>query len=133
MHDGKAEKLEMVNTSFIITQEDSLKFNQIKGKNMTGYFENNQLSFVDVRQDGETVYYAKEDNGSYIGVNKAMSTDIRIYLEEKAVNKITFLKNPKATLYPLDQVKAEELILKGFNWRAAIRPKNKEEIFLWQE
>lgn len=133
MHDGKAEKLEMVNTSFIITQEDSVKFNQIKGKNMTGYFENNQLSFVDVREDGETVYYAKEDKGGYIGVNKAMSTDIRIYLEDKAVNKITFFKKPKATLYPLEEVKAEELILNGFNWRSAIRPKSKEEIFIWQE
>lgn len=133
MHDGKAEKLEMVNTSFIITQEDSVKFNQIKGKNMTGYFVDNQLSVVDVREDGETVYYAKEDNGSYIGVNKAQSTDIRIYLEDKAVNKITFLKKPQATLYPLDQVKSDELILNGFNWRSSIRPKSKEEIFLWQE
>jgi lipopolysaccharide export system protein LptA len=133
MHDGKAEQLEMKNTAFIITQEDTIKFNQIKGKNMTGYFENNQLSFVDVREDGETVYYAKEDNGSYIGVNKAASENIRIYLEDKVVNKITFLKKPKATLFPLDQVKAEELILSGFNWRSTIRPKTKEEIFLWQE
>lgn len=133
MHDGKAEKLEMVNTSFIITQEDSVKFNQIKGKNMTGYFVDNQLSVVDVREDGETVYYAKEDKGGYIGVNKALSTDIRIYLEDKAVNKITFLKKPKATLYPIDQVKSDELILNGFNWRNTIRPKSKEEIFIWQE
>lgn len=133
MHDGKAEKLEMINTSFIITQEDSVKFNQIKGKKMTGYFVNNQLSVVDVREDGETVYYAKEDKGGYIGVNKAQSTDIRIYLEDKAVNKITFLKKPQATLYPLEQIKSDELILNGFNWRSAIRPKNKEEIFIWQE
>jgi hypothetical protein len=133
MHDGKAEQLEMKNTAFIITQEDTIKFNQIKGKNMTGYFENNQLCFVDVREEGETVYYAKEDNGNYIGVNKAASENIRIYLEDKAVNKITFLKKPKATLFPLDQVKAEELILSGFNWRSTIRPKTKEEIFLWQE
>lgn len=133
MHDGKAEKLEMINSAFIITQEDSVKFNQIKGKNMTGYFVENQLSVVDVREDGETVYYAKEDKGGYIGVNKALSTDIRIYLGNKAVNKITFLKNPKATLYPLEQVKSEELILSGFNWRYAIRPMSKEEIFIWQE
>jgi lipopolysaccharide export system protein LptA len=133
MHDGKAEQLEMKNMAFIISQEDTTKFNQIKGKNMTGYFENNQLSFVDVREDGQTVYYVKEDNGNYIGVNKAESDNIRIYLEDKAVKKITFLKKTKATLYPLDQAKEDELRLNGFNWRSTIRPKNIEEIFLWQE
>lgn len=133
MHNGKAEKIDMMNASFIITQEDSTKFNQIKGKNMTGYFENNQLTMVDVRENGETVYYAKEDNGAYIGVNKATSTHIKIYLEDRAVNKITFIKMPQATLYPLGQVNTEELILNGFNWRAQIRPKCKEDIFIWQE
>jgi lipopolysaccharide export system protein LptA len=64
------DRIEIINTAFIISQEDSVRFNQIKGRNMTAYVKNNQLQTIDVNGNAQTVYYAKEGL-DIIGANKA--------------------------------------------------------------
>lgn len=41
----------------IVNQMDTVKFNQIKGRNMIGHMQNNELYLVDVDGNGETLYY----------------------------------------------------------------------------
>jgi lipopolysaccharide export system protein LptA len=120
------------NNSFIISMKDSDKFDQIKGRKMIGYFKDNQLYKVLVNGNGQTVYYVP-DKDQIVGVNKALSSELLIYLENKKIEKILFLTKPDATLYPLDKAPAEEIKLRDFKWYKESRPKNKSEIFLWQQ
>jgi lipopolysaccharide export system protein LptA len=127
--DGKVYQLQMTENSFIISKEDSLRFNQIKGKNMTGLFSENELYKIDVFGNGESVYFAKDDeDGSYIGVNKAICTNISISIKEKKVDKITMKNSPDAAMYPIKELPPQELILKDFIWRGAERPINQTDI-----
>jgi hypothetical protein len=99
---------------------------------MTGYFDRNQLYKIDVFGNGQTVYYPKDKN-DIIGVNKAASSNLVIFIENKKVKKIKFYPKPDATLYPLEKAPKDELILKGFIWLDYYRPKSKDDIFLWGE
>ncbi|MES2837620.1 MAG: OstA-like protein [Bacteroidota bacterium] len=130
--DGKIETLHLTNNAFISEEVDSNMYNQIKGKTMIGYFVKNELSRISVKGNGQTIYYAKEDNDSYIGVNKAECTDLMIYLKESKVDKITFYKKPVATLYPIDKISGDDLFLKDFKWYGAKRPKNRYDVFVWE-
>lgn len=114
--------------AFIISHEDSTLFNQIKGKTMTGYFKNNKLYKVDVKGNGQTIYYPK-DNNEIIGANKAESSDLTIFIENNEVKKIVFFKQPNATLFPLNQINANEFKLDYFKWYENIRPLNALDIF----
>lgn len=114
--------------AFIISHEDSTLFNQIKGKTMTGYFKNNKLYKVDVKGNGQTIYYPK-DNNEIIGANKAESSDLTIFIENNEVKKIVFFKQPNATLFPLNQINANEFKLDYFKWHENIRPLNALDIF----
>lgn len=125
---GKVQDMDIKGSAFIVSQEDSIRFNQISGKKMKGYFTDNKLRKIYVDGNGETVYYAKEKE-KYIGVNKATSAKLWIYMEENEVKQITFLKNPDGALHPMNELSVAELELKGFTWRAARRPLNKEDIF----
>jgi lipopolysaccharide export system protein LptA len=129
---SKKEKsgiIHMKNNAFIIAmEEDSLGYNQIKGKNMTGYIRNNELYKVDVDGNGESVYYARDKDG-VIGLNKAESSYIRIFLKEGKVQKISFIDSTDGQLSPLEQIDETEKTLQGFNWQYDIRPKNKDDIF----
>jgi lipopolysaccharide export system protein LptA len=125
---GKVKDMLISGAAFISTQEDTIRFNQIKGKRMKGYFNDNKLEKIFVQTNGETVYYAK-DKEKFIGVNKALSTDLWIYMKDNDVKQITFLKNPEGILHPMEEVSADELKLEGFNWRAAQRPLVKDDIF----
>ncbi|MCD6355613.1 MAG: organic solvent tolerance protein OstA, partial [Prolixibacteraceae bacterium] len=94
------DELRLVNNSFIISKQDSDRFDQIKGRNMIGYIINNKLNNIDVDGSGQTLYYAREDS-SIIGLNRAESSKISILFKEGKIFKIAFQKAPQGVLKPL--------------------------------
>ena len=120
--------VKMEQEAFIVAMEDSAKFNQIKGRNMLGHIKNNELFKIEVDGNGQSIYYAKNKHG-IIGLNKAESSNINIFLEDSKVTKIAFITSPEGELLPLIDVLEEEKTLPGFNWLNAIRPKRMEDIF----
>jgi lipopolysaccharide export system protein LptA len=125
---GHINKLVLVNSAFIVSQVDSVRFDQVKGKTLTGYFVNDTLHKIMVEGNGQTIYYAKEKD-KYIGANKADCTDILILLKNNAVDKITFITKPDATLYPLSEADPKEFRLKDMNPRFGEKPATVEDIF----
>lgn len=126
---GSVKDMMISGAAFISTQEDTIRFNQIKGKRMRGYFRDNKLTKIYVEANGETVYYAK-DKQKYIGVNKAVSTNLWIYMTDNEVKQITFINKPDGTLYPINEMKPEDLRLEGFSWRIKERPLKRDDIFV---
>lgn len=128
----------LVNSSFIVSRADSLqegeldslRFNQIRGKNMTGYFNDNKLYQILVKGNGQTIYYGKNKNEKNFGVNRADCSDLIIRVNENKVQQISLLNEPEGTLYPINELSTKELRLKGFLWKDSERPKTKDEIYL---
>ena len=128
----RIDQLHLMRLAFIISEEDTVKYNQIKGKTMVCFFKDNELYKVEVNGNGQTIYYAKDEN-QIIGVNKAESSNLVIHLEGKDVKEIMFYTKPDAILYPLETVPPNELKLKNFVWLERYRPLKKEDIFIWSE
>ncbi len=132
LFDGKIYQLRMNNNAYIISQYDSLRYNQIKGKKMIGHFIDNDLRKIDVNGNGETIYYIKDDDdGSLSGVNKAECSDMAIYINNNKVEKLKMFKKPSGIMHPPKEVKPEDMLLKDFVWYVAYRPKDAEDIFIW--
>ena len=133
LYDGQIYQLRMKNNAFIISRYDSLRFNQIKGKKMIGYFVDNDLRKIDVNGNGETVYYIKDDeDGSLTGVNKAECSDMAIYVKDNKVEKLKMFKKPSGIMHPPKEASPAEMQLKDFSWYAAWRPKDAVDIFVWR-
>jgi len=130
INNNRADKIELQNSAFIISQEDTVKFNQIAGKKMTGIIKDNKLNRINVDGNGQTIYHAK-DNDQVIGVNKAESSNLIIFLDKGKVSRINFITQPGAVLNPPHQLKKEESRLKGFQWLIKMRPLKFEDIFRW--
>ncbi len=126
---NQISKFRLIDKSFMTSREDTGKYNQIKGSEMTGYFRDNNLQRVFVDGNSETVYFSKNDNEQIVGVNKGKSSSLLIKLVENQVSQIKMLKNPTGTLYPIKDV--EETKLEGFQWLEIHRPKSKKDIFIW--
>ena len=125
----ETDEIKMKDDAFIIAMEDdSLRFNQIKGKNMIGFIRKNVLHKIDVNGNGQSNYYAKDKKG-IIGLNKAESSNITIYMDKGKVKKIAFIKSPEGELKPMADLQEGDKLLPGFNWQEEIRPKNKKDIF----
>jgi lipopolysaccharide export system protein LptA len=128
--DGKVEYVFMETGGFIVSKEDSTRFNQVKGKDITALFSDNKLNRIEVKENGETIYFAREDNGDIFGMNSAVSRDLLIFVKENNIEQITFIGQPVATLYPIDDVVDSQTKLANFKWFEEIRPKQKEDIFI---
>lgn len=126
------DEIHLNNDAFIIAlEDDSLRFNQIKGKNMVGYIRKNKLSKIDVTGNGQSNYYAHGDKGEIIGLNKAVSSDITIYMNDGKVKKIVMIQSPEGELKPMEEIQSGDKFLPGFLWQEEIRPKKKEDIFIY--
>ncbi len=124
------DQVHMQQLAFMISMVDSGKYNQIKGKNMTGFFRNNEPYKIVVKGNGQTVYYVKDDKeNELMGVNVAQSSDLTIFLKDKKPENIRFYVKPSGTTYPLLMAPEEVLILKDFKWVDHLRPKSKWDIF----
>ena len=84
---------------------------------------------VNVDGNGESLYYARDDNG-IIGLNKAESSSIIIYLKQSKVHKISLLTSPDGQMTPLGQITEPDKSLKDFRWLDNIRPKSYKDIFI---
>lgn len=138
---GQIRRMNIDGNAFIISEHDSIRYNQIKGLNMEGKFNENELRSIFLEGNGQTIYWAEEEKKDSvgekvmrtIGMNDAVCSDILIKIKEKKIQTITFIKEPTAILYPLKQLPDKDLFLDGFEWFGRHRPMSKEEIFFWHE
>lgn len=125
-------KINMTGAAFIISQEDTSKYNQIKGRDMEGWFRDNKIYLIDVNGNGQTVYYAK-DKGELSGVNTAESATLKIYLVDRKIDRINFITKPEATYYPLQKFPPNASKLENFKWFEEYRPVSRYDVFRWNE
>jgi len=125
-------KAELENGAFIVAPEDSLYYNQLKGKRMTGYIKDNMLYRIDVEGNAQTIYYPK-DKEIIIGANKAESSNMTIYLDEGHIKDILMRNSPKGNLKPPIFLSEEDAKLTGFRWLEDYRPKSISDIYRWKE
>lgn len=122
-------KSELIEAAFVISQEpDSVGYDQIKGKLMTGYIRNNELYLIDVDGNGQTIYYPK-DGPNLIGVNRAESSNMSIWLKDRRINNIMMRVAPKGNMNPPLLSGEKDRLLPGFRWLDDYRPKDKDDIF----
>ena len=114
----------------ICVLHDSLDyFNQMSGKEVTTYMKDGEVKTVDMSGNALTIYYPRESDGSYVGVNTTESSFIRVFVEKQKVDHILFTKETTGVLYPMDQIPngADKLAL--FFWAENVRPISPEDVF----
>lgn len=131
LKNSKIDHLILHENAVIASKEDTVRFNQIKGKIITGFFVSNELKKIDVKGNGQSVYYSKDDKDDYIGINKAICSDMLILLDSSKVEEILFLTQPEAVFYPVNELSYKEWMLKDFKWLGTFRPRQVKHLFRW--
>ena len=130
---NEVDRIDMTGNAFIISQSDSIRFNQIFGKDMVAYVEDQELYQIDVNADGKSIYFIRDDFGQLIGVNSIECINMEIYMKDNKVDRIWFFEQPKGKIYPPLSLSIKETLLENFKWDIDYRPLNKDEIFIWKK
>ncbi|NLE34440.1 MAG: hypothetical protein GX622_05010, partial [Bacteroidales bacterium] len=96
---SKADHMEMYNRAFVVSSVDTARYDQISGKNLSGYFIDNKLTRIEVIGNGEAIYYVVDGN-ELVGVNRARSATIEILIEDSKIVEIYQNQSPDGTLNP---------------------------------
>lgn len=126
----KMDSLKVFDNAFMIQQDSIGGFNQLKGKEMYGKFEDNELRQVDLIKNTETIYYMRDDPGNLIGINKTLSSAITIYFKDQQIEYIDYLNQVDGTIYPEEDLPPNARELKGFNWRGDEKLNSVEDLFI---
>jgi lipopolysaccharide export system protein LptA len=126
----KLNNLQAFRNAFLVnTPKDSLRFNQIKGRLMTGFFYNGKLKNLYVDGNAESIYYTQDDSTKvYKEMNQTLSSRIKFIFKDKenAIEDIVYIKGVEGALNPENTI-AKDHVLKGFSWKPTERPKSKKD------
>lgn len=125
---SKVHNFQVLQNGFIVNVEgDSTKFNQVKGKIITGFFVDGELRNMYVDGNAESIYYSKNNKGEYDNVNQTVSSRLRFKFSDKELTHIVTIREVEGAVDPIDKL-TKEALLTGFIWKPETRPTSKADI-----
>lgn len=122
------QKASLMSNAFIIVQEDSLCYDQIRATEMLAYFDTTgALRRFDALGDASAVFYLQEDS-VYATVNKSEAKMLYAEFKDGDLDKVYYFESVKNDGYPVAQLRSDERVLKGFEWQPNRRPKGRNDI-----
>lgn len=119
---------QVLNNGFVVNvNADSARFNQIKGKLITGFFIDGKLNRMFVDGNAESIYFNREKDSIYTEMNQTVSSRIKIIFKDKEINDILTIRDTEGVRTPIKELK-EDVFLTGFIWKPELRPLSKQEV-----
>ena len=123
IHNRSIDTLNLKGRAFVITQDSSKNYNQIKGREMIAKFDDSDLKQVDVFGNGESIFYMYDEiTHDLVGMNSILCSNITLIFENRTLKDAAFLVNPEGKFIPPHELTEEAKTLKGFRWLSNLRP-----------
>ncbi len=128
MKDKKLDRIWLRQNALVINSEDEVMYNQIKGRNTTAFFRDNEVREMLVEGNAQAVYYALDDKRAYVGVNETVCSEMRLFFGSNQVESIKFFTQPAGTFTPMKKAGTSTKKLEGFFWEKTRRPRSVADI-----
>lgn len=119
---GQVRKMYTYQNSFVISQVNARRYNQIKGRQMETDFRDNKITRLNVQGNGESVYFQVEADSMVSGMNRMICSNMLLTFENNKISRIRFYQSPEASFVPVQEISEEKAKLEGFTWRDWQRP-----------
>lgn len=124
----KIDKLIVRSEAKILSTEDLIFFNQIKGRFLEAYFKESKIYKMDLQGNAQVVYYMKDEGKAYTGVNLTEASQMTFYFKDNKVTDIRNYISPKSRVLPMKDTDHEGIKVKGFKWNIEKQPKSSSDL-----
>lgn len=134
MNDSSIRFAHVIGQALSVEQlPDSVHYNQVASQEMKAYFEQGEIKKSEAIGNVQTVYYVTNDkDSSLVGLNYLETDTMRMFVgAQRKLDKI-WTNKFTSTMYPLTQTPPSKYKLPSFAWFDDIRPKDKNDIFVWK-
>ena len=127
MHDGAFERGSMITNAWMISEQDTTHYNQIKSTEMLGWFRDNKLYRFDALGGVSAIFYMTDED-VITTINVKESKSLVASIKDGAAQRLLYLEAIKSDVYPVGEVPPEKQRLKDFKWRGNERPASPADI-----
>ena len=127
MHDGALERGSMITNAWMISEQDTLHYNQIKSTEMQGWFRDNKLYRFDALGGVSAIFYMTDEE-VITTVNVKESKSLTAALKDAQAQRLLYVDAIKSDVYPVGELEPAKQRLKDFKWRGDERPVSPEAI-----
>lgn len=128
MKDNSFDRANLHGNAMIISQEDSVHFDQIKSTEMLGYFNSdNTLRRFDALGGVNAMFYMQEDSVITI-LNSKQAQFMMVTMKNGTAERIKYYESVNSDAYPIYNLPMDKQRLKGFKWREDEQPKSRFDI-----
>jgi len=132
MNDSTIERANIHDQALSVEQVDSANYNQVKGKDINAYFRAGEVYRVDAIGSVKVVFFPLEKDSTVLLMNVSTTSELNVYVANRKMERMVMKPAAEGTMYPLFDAPAKERFLDTFAWLDAIRPKSKDDVFIWQ-
>ena len=125
---GRVDRASLMSNAFVVTQEDSLLYDQIKSAEIMAFFDSTSALRRFDALGGATAVFFLQENDRIATVNKVESKMLSGNFVKGNIDRIYYYDSPKNDAYPVVQFPQQERYLKGFRWIPERRPTGKQDI-----
>lgn len=133
------DSIKVLGNGFAISKADSLnlkdEFNQIKGRILTVYYENNEVKLAQALGNAQAITYADSEDEKTkemerLGVVLSTCGTIEVLFADRQVQVISCNVGARSDTYPMSFISKEKRFFPDFNWNTKDRLKTWKDIFV---
>lgn len=122
-NDSVADWAFLPNRGFVAEHIDEDLYNQLAGKQMTAYFENNELRHLFVDGNVESIFLPMENDSTYNKLVNAESSYMTVDMSDRTMRKLKMWPAVEMNVIPIFLLKKTQQYLQGFQWYEPLRPR----------
>ena len=127
VENGQLSKGIMKSNAYLVSQQDTLFYNQIKGAEMIGYFRDNELYRFDALGGASALFFLAEDS-CITTMNQKESTMMSSWLKDNTIERSIYMSGVKNDFFPVVDLSNEQKFMRDFQWRPEDRPEDRHAI-----
>jgi len=125
----KPDRLYVFENGLAINRIEKDNYNQLKGRIINGFFKEGNIDNIKAKGNAESIYFAQDEDSSYIGINRASADMIDMYFFNKELKRVVFRNQVKGKTVPMRESSNDFSKFPEFKWWDSRRPKTKFELF----
>ena len=123
LSDSSVEKMDLKRNAFLISKDSVSNFNQIKGRLMNIYFRDDNLNYIDINGNCESLFHSMDETDTILlGINKMLTSNMTIRFLNNQIRDFTLYKSPEGRFLPPHMILEADKTLDDFNWIINRRP-----------
>ena len=129
LNDSTIDRALLPDFAFTAQHIEDDYYNQLTGKVMEAWFNNGELSRLDVSNSVEAIFYPEENDSTINKMVNLQTANMRGWFEKRALIRMKTWPESNGRVTPLYLAKRSDLLLSKFQWYGTLRPRDSQDIF----